>query len=161
MTNFLLYLLVSASVAVALILSVLPTPADVAPFRPEWVLLVVIYWCLALPGKFNIAFAWFIGIFVDVLDGVLIGQHALAYTVVAYAAVYFHPRFRVYPLIQQSLAIGALLLPYFLIIRWVEGIVYSVDLHWQHWMPVVTSVLFWPWVFSMLRFIRQKTPAEN
>ena len=72
---------------IALFLMVMPLPEWIRPFRPEWVTLVVIYWCLALPSRVNIGIAWIMGLIVDVLTGTLLGQHALAMAIVAFFTV--------------------------------------------------------------------------
>ena len=106
------YRLVALTVFAAMILSALPIPQWAHVFWPEWVLLVVIYWCLAMPERLNIKFAWFVGILSDLLEGSLLGQHALLYTLIAWLTTYFYQRLRLYPPHQQVFFIALLLLIY-------------------------------------------------
>ncbi len=151
-----LQMLAAFSVVTALVLTVLPIPSWALPFWPEWTILAVTYWCLALPHRFNLKFAWAAGLLMDLIKGSLLGQYALAYLLVAYICINIHQRLRIYPLFQQAVAIGALLVPYFLLSLWVESGLRSVTADWRYWMPIASSMLLWPWVFSMLRLVRQK-----
>ena len=152
-----LQVLAVLSVVVALVMTVLPIPSWALPFWPEWVILVVIYWCLALPHRFNLKFAWMTGLLMDLIKGSLLGQHALAYLLIAYICINIHQQLRVYPLLQQSVMIGALLIPYYLLSLLADNSLRSVQVAgWRYWPPIASSMLLWPWVFSMLRLVRQK-----
>ena len=151
-----LQVLASLSIVVALVMTVLPIPTWATPFWPEWTALVVIYWCLALPHSFNLKFAWAAGLFMDLIKGSLLGQYALAYLLVAYICIHVYRQLRVYPLFQQAVLIGGLLIPYFLLCLLVESAVHSLNADWRYWTPIAASVLLWPWVFSVLRLLRQQ-----
>ena len=151
-----LHILVVFSVLCALVMTVLPIPSWAMPFWPEWTVLVVIYWCLALPHKLNLTFAWTSGLVMDLIKGSLLGQYALAYLLIAYICIHVHQRLRIYPLFQQAIAIGALIIPYFLFFLWIDSNLHLAQVGWRYWMPIVSSVVLWPWVFSMLRLVRQK-----
>lgn len=141
---------------IALILTAMPLPEWARAFRPEWVALVLIYWCLALPTRVNVGLGWFMGLMVDVLHGTLLGQHALSLTVVAFVAVKLHRQIRVYPLWQQALSIFTLVALNQLLVVWVKGIIGQPPQNWLYWAPSVTSALLWPWMFIILRDIRRK-----
>ena len=154
--NSKLYFLATLSVGCALVMTVLPIPGWAAPFWPEWTILVVIYWCLALPHKFNLTFSWMTGLLMDLIKGSLLGQHTLAYLLVAYICITIHRQLRIYPLSQQALAIGALMAPYFLLSLWINNNLHSASIDWRYWTPILSSIVLWPWVFSVLRLTRQK-----
>ena len=46
---------------IALMASIMPMPLIADAFRPDWVLIVLMYWCMALPGRVNIITAWVMG----------------------------------------------------------------------------------------------------
>jgi hypothetical protein len=73
-----------ASFVIALILTIVPLPEWMTPFRPEWVALTLIYWCMALPQRIGVTIGWSMGFVLDVIKGAVFGQHALALAVVAY-----------------------------------------------------------------------------
>jgi len=72
------------SLILALILTLCPMPHWLILSRPVWVLLVLFFWALILPGRLIITLAWIVGIFLDVLSGTLLGEHAIALTLVTY-----------------------------------------------------------------------------
>jgi rod shape-determining protein MreD len=148
--------IIALTFAIALGLTVLPLPEWAAPFRPAWVLLVLIYWCLALPNRINIGAGWLAGLCMDVMTGALLGQFALAYAVVAFLAVKLHQQIRVYPLWQQALSIFTLVALAQLLSVWVLGIIGQSPNSWLYWMPSVSSALLWPWLFLILRDTRRK-----
>lgn len=151
-----LYALAALSVAVALVMTVLPIPTWASPFWPEWTVLVVIYWCLALPHNLNLKFAWATGLLMDLIKGSLLGQYALTYLLVAYVCIHVYPRLRIYPLFQQAFSVGALLIPYFLLSWGMDSLLHpDISIDWRYWAPIASSVLLWPWVFSILRLVRQ------
>ena len=145
-----------ASVVVAMMLVALPLPAWAEQLRPQWVVLVLIYWCMALPHRFGIGLSWLTGLFVDVLTGALLGQHALAYAVVAFIVIKLHQRVRVFPLWQQALLVFILVLLSLLLTLWIKGAIDQVPNSWTYWLPAITSTLIWPWAFLLLREIRRR-----
>jgi len=144
------------SFLVALILAILPLPDWAAPYRPAWVVLVLIYWCMALPVRVSVGAGWIAGLMLDLLNGALLGQNALAYAVVAYVTVVLHQRLRVFPLWQQALSVLLLVALGQLLVLWVLGIVDAAPNSLQFWLPSVTSMLLWPWLFVILRDARRR-----
>ena len=142
------------TILLAMSFKILPLSVGLSNLNPDWVLLALIYWTLAIPEKLGVFNAWVIGILVDVLTGRLLGQHALAYALVSYACLKLHKRLRQYPVPQQSLFIFCGLLFSQVLIFWVESIKGSTEFTMAFWLPVFVGTLFWPIVYSALRFIR-------
>ena len=135
----------------------MPLPEWARPYRPEWLALAIIYWSIAFPKKVGVGTAWVVGLFVDVIQGALLGQHALGFAITAYIAIRFHQRIRNYPLHQQSMFVGMILLPYMSVSLWILGILGEDPKSWSYWAPVVTSVIVWPWIFIVLRAVRRSS----
>lgn len=148
--------IILVTLLLALVLSIMPIPIFARNFRPQWVTLVLIYWCLALPHRIGIGSAWTIGIVQDVITGTLLGQHALAQSAVAYATGSLHRRIRNFPLWQQSLTILILLLLDRLINLWVMAATSQATPDLWYWTPAITSALLWPWLYIILRDIRRR-----
>src|SRR3970282_865121 len=113
---------IAATFLVALMLTAMPLPQWAVPWRPAWVAMVLIYWCLALPELIGVVVAWCMGLLVDALLSAPLGQNALALTVIAFITAGNHQRIRVFPLGQQALIVGLLVFAYlaltFLIRTW-------------------------------------------
>jgi rod shape-determining protein MreD len=140
----------------ALALTVMPLPVWAQDFRPQWVSLALIYWCMALPQRVGVGSAWTLGVLEDVLTGTLMGQHALGLSVVAYVTLKLHLRVRIFPLWQQSLVVLALLLMERLLALWVIGATGQPTPTLWYWMPTLVGMLLWPWIFIVLRDVRRR-----
>lgn len=150
------YLIVSLSFAVALVLSVVPVPSWAEQFRPDWVGLVLIYWCMAIPGRIGIGSGFLVGLVQDVLYGSLLGQYALSKTIIAFLAVRMHLRVRVYPAWQQAVAVLIMLAIGQLFIIWVRAVIGKPAQGFSYWTPSIVGMIMWPWVFVVLRDIRRR-----
>ncbi len=139
------------SLCLALLLMLLPLPIWLAAFRPAWVLMVLIFWALVLPGRISITLAWVMGILVDVLNGTLLGEHALALTAVIYLVSRFSNQMRMFSLFQQGMAVLCLVLGYLFILFCIQGFLGVLLEGWFYWLPALTSMVLWPWVFVILR----------
>ncbi len=148
---------VALSLIVAFALTSVPLPEWANPWRPAWVAIVVIYWCLAIPERIGVLFAWAIGLLLDVLHGAILGQHALGLAFVAYVAVLYHQQVRVFPLVQQSLVVGSLVVVYLGGELLVYNFLGSKPYGSQYLLGAMTSALLWPWAYIVLRDVRRKT----
>src|SRR6187402_773721 len=98
------------TLVVALLLNLLPWSGWGLWVRPDFVVLVLLYWCIDQPRKIGFGIAWVLGLLMDVADGSLFGQHALAYTIVAYAGIVLHRRVQRFSMTPQALHVVPLLL---------------------------------------------------
>jgi rod shape-determining protein MreD len=142
------------SLLAALSLEVTPMPADLASWRPPWLALTAIYWALAYPRRYGLALAWFAGLVLDVLKGGVLGQHALAMTIATWLALRFHLRLRVFPIWQQTTAVGALIAVHQFLVFWVDGVTVGAELGWQRATPTFAALIAWPLVVVLLDRVR-------
>jgi rod shape-determining protein MreD len=139
------------TIVAAMILTLLPLPDALRFARPEWVLLSLFYWAMALPMRVNIGIAWVTGLLMDVLTGGALGGTALAYTITIYFVVQFHLQLRQYPLWQQAAIILSLVLVARLIV-----VAFHVDgIQWSILLTASSSTLIWPLVYALLRRVRR------
>lgn len=138
------------SSVVALILSALPLPAPVEAFRPPFLVLVVLYWSIATPRAGGLALGFFGGLALDIFQGSVLGQHALALSLVTYIAVREHQKIRSKPFFQQSLMVLAALFIF-------EGVLFSIDGWSGHpvtsgwrWFHILSGALIWPLLTALL-----------
>lgn len=120
----------------------MPVWAD--ELRPQWVTLVLIYWCLALPTRVGVLTAFAAGIAQDVVSGALLGEHALSLSVIAYLAGELHRRIRAFPLWQQAIVVWLLLLVERLLSLWVLGATGQPTPTLTFWLPTLVGLLLWP-----------------
>ena len=147
---------IATSYLAALILTVWPLPHWAEAFRPLWVALVTIYWCLWLPQYIGVITAFAAGLLVDALSGTLLGEHALALVLVAWMALWMHLQVRVFPWWQQCVVVLLMLLVHSFVLFWVDGILgYTLNAGLR-WTPVPVSALLWPWVSQVLTRVQQR-----
>jgi rod shape-determining protein MreD len=140
---------------IALMASIMPMPLSVDAFRPDWVLIVLMYWCMALPSRVNIITAWVMGFLLDVLLGSVLGVHAAAMAISIYIIVENHQKIRNFSIWQQALITGVLAALYHLVVFWLQRFLIDVFFLTSYLYPVITTIILWPWVFYLLRKVRR------
>lgn len=147
-------LLVGGTMITALTLMVLPMPTAIEDYRPQWVTLILIYWCLVRPAQIGVFSGFALGIAHDVVSGGLLGAHALSLSVVAYLTEELHRRIRAFPLWQQAVAVWLLLLVERLLSLWVLGAIGQPTPALAYWLPTFVGLLLWPWLSLALDRLR-------
>jgi rod shape-determining protein MreD len=148
--------IIVASFIVAFMLTAMPLPEWAISWRPAWVAMVLMYWCMALPDRVGIGIAWMLGLLLDVQQGTVLGQNALGLALLAWVMLKSYQRVRVFPLTQQALVVCGYLLFLQFINLWIRGMMGVPPEHWTFWMSAFTSMLLWPWLFVILRDMRRK-----
>ena len=144
------------SFIIAYMLTAMPLPEWALNWRPAWVTIVLIYWCMAIPQRVSIGIGWTLGLLLDVQQGTVFGQNAIALTIIAWIIVKLNQRIRVFPLVQQALLVCVLLLLAQLFTLWIRTMMGFPPQHWTYWAPAFTSMVIWPWLFIILRDVRRK-----
>ncbi len=143
------------SFIVALVAHMVVLPDWAQNLRPDWVALVLIYWCIALPDRVGVGIGWMVGLMLDVAGGALLGQNALTLAIVAYLAIRLHQRIRLFPVWQQSVSVLLLILLHLMLALWIKGALSQSTETWAYWLPALTSMLLWPVVFTGMRWLRR------
>jgi len=146
---------IAISLIVAMLLSILPLPPTLHAFMPEWLLLTLIYWSMALPHRIGVGTAWVMGLLLDVLRDTLLGQYALVMALVIFLTINMHQRIRVVPLWQQAVTVFFLCLIYMLIVFWIKGMQGLAPDFWMALISPLVSALIWPAVFVFMRNLRR------
>ena len=142
---------IAATLLVALVLNVVALPGFVQPVRPDFIAMTLIYWVMYHPRRVGFLPAWLLGLLMDVVDGSLFGQHALAYAVLMYMAILFHRRIVMFGMHHQILHVLAILLAaqlVMLLVRLIAGADFPGLLYFA---PAVLGALLWPALFGLIR----------
>ncbi|GHE39148.1 rod shape-determining protein MreD [Vulcaniibacterium thermophilum] len=142
------------SLLAALLLGLLPLPEALQPLRPYWLALVLGYWVIEDPERVGLGAAFAVGLIGDLAFGTLLGEQALRLVVLAFILQRFRARLRFFPLWQQALAIGALLLNDRIVGAAVHLAVGEPRLPWSHWVSPLVGMLLWPLVYLALDALR-------
>lgn len=146
--------LLPVSLAVALLLGLLPLPQVLQPFRPYWLALVLAYWLLEDHERVGLGFAFALGLIADIVFGALLGEQALRLCVMTFILQRFRPQLRFFPLPQQSLAIGGLLLNDLVIAAGMHAMLGEPVRSWLWWWTPLIGAVLWPPLFVALDALR-------
>jgi rod shape-determining protein MreD len=130
----------------ALILTVIPLPIWANWYRPEWVLLALIFWSMCVPEVVGLITAWVLGLMVDALQATVLGQNAFIFSMIVFLVIPFQQRLRLFPIWQQAIVVLFLLLFAQVLLICIHGILGHLNFTWHYFSPVILSTLLWPWM---------------
>ncbi len=139
---------------VALVLSVLPLPGWLGVVRPAFLVLTVMYWSIAAPRLGAIGLGFMSGLALDVFQGAVLGQNALALSTITYVVVREHQKIRLKPAFQQALILLGALVAYEFILFAIDGWTGHPMTSPLRWVHALTGALIWPLVSAVLDRVR-------
>ena len=156
--------IIFVTLALAVVLTLLPLPPAADMLRPYWVALVLIYWCLETQDLVTLGLAFGTGLALDLLTGSLLGLHALSLVIMVYLATRFRARLRFFPPWQQALSVLGLLANDRIILIWITLLLGEPVPTWHYWLPPLVGMAIWPWLFLLMdrvRIRRRRTTANH
>ena len=152
------YLLILLSTLVALVLSVYPLPIAWRWWRPEFVMLVSIYWISVFPLTLSLGFLALTGLLQDLLEGVPLGEHGLSLIIIAYICIMSYQRVRNFSLVKESawifILVGLAQFP----TNWVQSMSGRPISGLLFLAPALSSAILWPaikiWLDNLSRHYR-------
>ena len=143
----------------AMLLEMLPTGRH--PASPDLLALVLVFWNVHQPRRVGVGLAFFFGLVMDVHQGAVLGQHALAYTLLSYLAITVHRRVLWFGLIEQALHV----LPVFfaahavsLVARLIAGGMFP---SWWILLAPLFEALLWPVAVVLLLAPQRRAPDPD
>ena len=150
---------VGMTLLVALAINFLPFGRT--PLMPDMVALVLVFWNVHQPRRVGVGLAFFFGLLIDVHQGALLGQHALAYTLLSFVAITIHRRLLWFGVIEQALQI----LPLFVL---VHGVSLAVRMlaggmfpGWWLLLAPLLEALLWPLTTLILLAPQRRAPDPD
>jgi len=136
-------------------------PLGRTPALPDLLALVLVFWNVHQPRRVGVGAAFVCGLLMDVHEGALLGQHALAYTLLSYIAISFHRRLRWFGLAAQVLQI----LPVFLVAHLaslaVRLVVGGMAPGWTTLLAPLFEALLWPLATLLLLAPQRRAPDRD
>ena len=131
------------SLLLALLLGLVPLPGILQPLRPYWLALVLAYWLLEEPDNIGLGVSFALGVLADLAFGGLLGEQAMRLVVMAFILDRFRARMRFFPLSQQALVIGVLLVNDRVISAAIHVVMGAPQLPWLYWLAPLLGLLLW------------------
>jgi rod shape-determining protein MreD len=160
--NQLVYFWSGIALILGLLLQIVPLSATSAHWRPQFLLLVVVYWLFRNPFQHGIIFAWLAGLLLDGFIGELLGRYALVFALCAYLLHLLQQRFHLFGVLHQTVVV-------FVIVLLSQLLLHSITLIFRAgWngdlllAPAISSAVIWPlltWLFD--RVLRMKQLGQE
>ncbi|HEY9066471.1 MAG TPA: rod shape-determining protein MreD [Burkholderiaceae bacterium] len=151
-------LFVTTTLLFALALNLVPLGR--IPAMPDFLALVLVFWNVHQSRRVGVGLAFFFGLLMDVHDGAVLGQHALAYTLLSFFAIAIHRRLLWFTVPSQAVQI----LPLFfaahavsLIVRMIAGGMFP---GWELLLAPVFEALLWP-IATWVLLAPQRRPPDR
>ena len=145
------YLFFILTVIAAFVLSIFPVPVSWAWFRPNWMMLVLLFWVVVAPEMVAIGWVWLIGLMQDVLLATPLGLHCLCFVFVYFLMSRRVTRLQALPMWQQCGLVTAILLGSGLAMM---SIMLSFHRSGNFFDVLIAALLggcCWPWLCWLLR----------
>lgn len=143
-------ILIGLTFLVGMMLTILPLPEWVVWYQPAWVLMILLFWMIAIPYRVGIGAAFVIGLLLDFLMGSILGQHALLFTCLAYFFIRFQIPIHSLPASQQTILVLITIAIYLALQYWIMAMADSSPLTGKYWLSLVSTTLLWPWLRFLL-----------
>lgn len=147
------------SLLTALMLNLLPLGR--LAWMPDFLAVVLVFWSVHQPRRVGLGAAFIFGLSLDVHQASLLGQHALAYTVLIYFAIMIHRRILWFSVPGQA----AQLIPLFvaahgitIILRMIGGAIFP---GWQVLLAPILEAALWPLVSALLLAPQRRAPNPD
>lgn len=147
------------SLLAALALNLLPLGRH--PAMPDLLAVVLVFWNVHQPRRVGVGLAFLFGLLMDVHEGALLGQHALAYTLLSFVAITIHRRLTWFGLAEQALQI----LPVFaaahgvsLLVRMLAGGMFP---GWSLLLAPLLESAAWPLASLLLLAPQRRAPDPD
>jgi rod shape-determining protein MreD len=150
---------IAASFAIALLLNFLPWK-DLR-LVPDFVALVLTFWCVRQPRLVGLGVAWSVGLLVDAGNGVLLGQHALSYSLLAFVAIWLSRRILWFGPMLQALHVALMLAvsqSVVLLVRIAAGDPFP---GWAVYVSPLAGAVLWPMVSWLLVLPQRRLEREQ
>jgi rod shape-determining protein MreD len=134
-------------------------PLGRTAYLPDLLALVLVFWNVHQPRRVGLGAAFVFGLLMDVHDSAVLGQHALAYTLLSFFAITIHRRLLWFGVLSQALQILPLFVAAHAVSMVVRMLVGGMLPSWALMMAPVIESLLWP-VVSLVLLAPQRRPPD-
>ena len=147
-------LIILLTLFIGLMLTIMMLPLGY--IAPEWILLINIYWALALPSNTKMLLAFVSGLFVDIVLGHPLGISSLSFVIFVYIILSLYNSLRYMTVPQQMIVLFILLIVKQHFFIW-TFYMFGLDIDYSTLIiGSFTTAALWPLIYFSLRFARRK-----
>jgi rod shape-determining protein MreD len=128
---------------------------------PDWLALVLVFWCAHQPRKVGMGIAFLFGLCMDVHQASLLGEHALSYTLLSYAAIALHRRILWFGLLGQMLHIFPMLVVAEVTVLLVQMMNGAAWQGFSFLLGCLSASLLWPLTSWLLLAPQRRPPVKD
>ncbi len=152
MSRFSTWVLIISSLLVGYMLMIWPLFAVLQPFRPQWALVIVLFWVYLKPDYVGVIFACITGLVLDLLLGTPLGTYGLLFTLFTYLLSIWMVHFRFCSISRQAFVIGLFVFVSILLRVWLMSMAKLPSVSLWYLVSAASSALVWPllcFIFKM------------
>lgn len=149
---------IAFSILVAFVLNILPWGRMYGV--PDFLAIVLVFWNIHQPRKVGIGIAFLVGLLMDVHASALLGERALAYSLLSYGAMAMHRRVPWFRLGGQMLHVLPLFLVAQLVVVAVRMAVGGPFPGVGYFLQSLSSTLLWP-LADVLLLVPQRRAVDR
>ena len=147
-------ILILLTILLSLFVSLITLPLGY--YSPEWILLVLIYWAIAIPSINKLFLAFLLGFLTDIVLGQVLGISSLFYVVLIYIVLRLYNSLRYMTIAQQSFVIFFLIIVKQHLLIWAYIIIGKTIEYQAILIGSFMNAFLWPLIFFALRYVRRK-----
>lgn len=136
-------------------------PLGRSPAVPDMLALTLAFWAVNQPRRVGVGISFFFGLLMDVHQGSLLGQHGLAYSLLAFAAVALHRRMLWFPVLQQAMQVLPLFIAAHLVSLAVRMVAGDLFPGWTYFIAPCIEALLWPVVTFVYLAPQRRAPDPD
>jgi rod shape-determining protein MreD len=136
-------------------------PFGRTPWLPDLLALTLAFWVVHQPRRVGVGVSFFFGLLMDVHQGSLLGQHGLAYSLLAFAAVALHRRMLWFPVLQQAMQVLPLFIAAHLVSLLVRMVAGDLFPGWSYFIAPCLEALLWPVVSFVFLAPQRRAPDPD
>jgi rod shape-determining protein MreD len=152
-------LFIALTLALALAFNMLPLGRQ--PAMPDLLAVALVFWNVHQPRRVGVGVAFVLGLLMDVHQGALLGQHALAYTLMSFVAVTIHRRLLWFGVVEQALQILPVFLATHLVSMAVRMLAGGMFAGWWLLLAPPLEALLWPLVSLLMLAPQRRAPDPD
>jgi rod shape-determining protein MreD len=153
--------LIYGSFFLGLLFAVIPLPEMIQGARPYLLAMFVAYWLMEAPLAVGLGTAFLVGLLADLTSATLLGEQATRLVILAFLVQRFRARLRFFPLWQQALTIGLLLINDRVVVAIIHMVIAAPQPSGLSWLAPVLGTVLWPWLFVLLDLARLRSRERS